>query len=584
MIKTVEEVVNFNSGIIRRDEDEYRRKLEYLASYEVKRTVQARIIFDVPGVNLHYEHEIFTIKNMYLIFKELNSELFEFENEVHPGPDKTYDVNKMLPFVGWSHYHKIFSCRDMESIWKENIESVNYVLDSTKPCKSTIGTFLKEHKDLIKSFDKFIKKFSLNLGLIEGENIYWDGTFLKANCNNHKKMYPSQILYLDNFIKEHYTNHINGNGNIWKMLKEYFYGSHNCPEELSKVLDKLESLVNTHAMELLKYAVFTEKRTKKTLKRLEKMMDNIDGENSVSIVDPEARHMEDKQGKMGLNYNYQVGIDSKFGFIIDNYVTQNPNDENELLTIVKRLNDILETDDYVLVADHGYWRIEHIEKIYDTNVMAIIPDRGAATRQKIINSMKNRISSNHHEITEETFKKHNFIFLPEEDVYICPFGMLLTRHDSYNVENRKTKLYACDHCHECPYKKLCAKNKDRREFREPINPAVEEVKFFYYSDFGQEKYSHRGHLGETPFAVLFTSRNFRGVKNRGVDRVNDEMIRTSITHNLKKIHKHMSNCVLKKILDEIRRLKQTQEVTMDILKEWMDLLVYDGDRIVDISF
>ena len=151
------------------------------------------------------------------------------------------------------------------------------------------------------------------------------------------------------------------------------------------------------------------------------MIDNIDGENSVSITDPESRHMEDKQGKMGLNYNNQVGVDSKFEFIIDNYVTQNPNDKNELLRIVKRLNEILGTDDYVLVADHRYWRIEHLEQIYDTNVMVIIPDKGAATRQKIINSLKkNKLNIESDKITEETFKKHNFIFLPEEDVYICP--------------------------------------------------------------------------------------------------------------------------------------------------------------------
>ena len=52
------------------------------------------------------------------------------------------------------------------------------------------------------------------------------------------------------------------------------------------------------------------------------------------------------------------------------------------------------------------------------------------------------------------------------------------RQDKYNKTNRKTKLYACNHCHECPYKELCAKNKDRREFREHISPAVEEAKFF----------------------------------------------------------------------------------------------------------
>ena len=132
-----------------------------MASIEGTDSVQVHFILDVPGANLSREHEIFTIKTMYLIFKELNSELFEFENEVHPGPDKTFDVNKMLPFTGWSHYHNIKSCRDMEDAWKQNIEAVNYVLHSSNPSKSTIGNFLLGYADLIESFDKFIKNLLL---------------------------------------------------------------------------------------------------------------------------------------------------------------------------------------------------------------------------------------------------------------------------------------------------------------------------------------------------------------------------------------------------------------------------------------
>ena len=98
-------------------------------------TVQSHWILNVPGANLNCEHEIFTIKSMYLIFKELNEELFEFEKIIRPGPDKTYDSDKMLPFIGWSHYHNILSCREMEELWKQNIEAVDFVLNSTKPSK-----------------------------------------------------------------------------------------------------------------------------------------------------------------------------------------------------------------------------------------------------------------------------------------------------------------------------------------------------------------------------------------------------------------------------------------------------------------
>ena len=547
-------------------------------------TVQSHWILNVPGANLNCEHEIFTIKSMYLIFKELNEELFEFEKIIRPGPDKTYDSDKMLPFIGWSHYHNILSCREMEELWKHNIEAVDFVLNSTKPSKSTIGGFLKDYENLIQLFDEFIKKFSVNLGLIEGKTIYWDGTILKANCNTHKKMYPTQIFYLDAFIKKHYGDYLKGESNIGEMLRNYYYNDHAYAEELTEILAELGNVLNNHTISLLKNAVLTDKSTNKILKRLESMRKNIHNQNSISTIDPDSRHMEDKKGKMGLNYNYQAGTDARFGLMVDNYITQNPNDQNELITVVERLNKILGTDDYVLILDHGYWKIKHLEEIYDTNTMVIIPDKGAATRQKIINALKNKLKLEPDKITEETFKKYNFIFLPEEDVYICPFGMLHTRQDKYNKTNRKTKSYACNHCHECQYKELCAKDKEKREFREPINPAVEEAKFFYYSDFGQEYYSHRGHYGEVSFAIMFGSRNFRGIKNRGIGRVTSEMIRTSITHNLNKIHQHISNHVLKKILNKIRELKRTQKVTIDILKDWKDKLIYSRDKIVDIEF
>ena len=140
-------------------------------------SVQSCWTLNVPGTNLSSEHEIFTYRYMYWIFKELNSDLFEFEDIVRPGPDKTYDVNKMLPFIGWAHYHNVSSCRKMEELWKHNIEAVDFILNCTKPSKSTISAFLIEYEDLIESFDKFIKKFSINLGLIEGNSFYWEWYF-----------------------------------------------------------------------------------------------------------------------------------------------------------------------------------------------------------------------------------------------------------------------------------------------------------------------------------------------------------------------------------------------------------------------
>ena len=128
---------------------------------------------------------------------------------------------------------------------------------------------------MIKLFDDFIKKFSVNLGLIEGKTIYWDGTFLKANCNNHKKMYPTQILFLESFIKKHYGDYLNNESNIWEMLRNYYYNDHMYAEELQEILLQLKHNINHHGIHLLKNAVLTDMNANKIIKRLEHMKKNI---------------------------------------------------------------------------------------------------------------------------------------------------------------------------------------------------------------------------------------------------------------------------------------------------------------------
>ena len=49
-----------------------------------------------------------------------------------------------------------------------------------------------------------------------------------------------------------------------------------------------------------------------------------------------------------------------------------------------------------------------------------------------------------------------------------------------------------------------------------------------------------------PLLFYFGLGTFRGVNNRGLGRVYSEMIRTSITYDLKKIHKHVNIYILKK--------------------------------------
>lgn len=83
-------------------------------------------------------------------------------------------------------------------------------------------------------------------------------------------------------------------------------------EELEDILIQLKNNSNSHGIKLLKNAVLTDKRANKILKRLKSMKKNIHNENSISTIDPDSRHMEDKKrnnvSKLQLSSRYRLSI------------------------------------------------------------------------------------------------------------------------------------------------------------------------------------------------------------------------------------------------------------------------------------
>lgn len=66
-------------------------------------------------------------------------------------------------------------------------------------------------------------------------------------------------------------------------------------------------------------------------------------------------------------------------------------------------------------------------------------------------------------------------------------------------------------------------------------------------------------------------------------KANNEMTRTTITHNIKKIHKHINNKTLNKILNEIKKEKQKQQTNINIFDKWTNNYIIEHDKIIDFK-
>ena len=243
-----------------------------------------------------------------------------------------YTLKELLTFVLWGCENNKISSRELADWCKNNDETCKLVLNSKTSSKSTINNFLNEYCFLFDLFDQFLIDLAMALGLIEGKILYGDGTILKAWCNTFKKMYPYEIDYLKKFILINSSNE-----ELWAKLKRYFIledDDGKLTDELNEILNELNYNLNSHGIHLLKLSLKSTKDFNKILERIKLMEDNIDGENSVSIIDPESRHMVNKDGKMGLNYNYQTVTDNKYGFRVTHYLTNNTKKKNEILNMV----------------------------------------------------------------------------------------------------------------------------------------------------------------------------------------------------------------------------------------------------------
>ena len=154
--------------------------------------------------------------------------------------------------------------------------------------------------------------------------------------------------------------------------------------------------------------------------------------------------------------------------------------------------------------------------------------------------------------------------------------------DIVTLTGVKKKKYTCDYCISCEYKSECT-SQYRRIFYELYDPNIEEIRRFYYSDEGQKIYFQRGHFAESSFAILLESRNFRGIKTKGLKKANDELTIHEIHHNLKKLEKHTTNKFLKLILNIVKKYKKENgKIDFFRIKKFKGNFIFQNDVITGI--
>ena len=490
--------------------------------YDNKTCEQSIFTYVFSGQNLNNDNIVFTVKKLVSNFKRDFPLLFESDFKSQGRP-KEYYLDELLGFVVYGVYNNRFSCRKLSDWINNNDESVNYILNNKKPKKSTIHKFLQENTLLVNAFFHYTIISGINLGLIDGECIAVDGTIVKANSNNFCVIKIEEIEFLQNLILDYGVNWCKNS--IWYKIHKYF-NENKKQKDINDLINEINSNLNKNALILLKTALISVDNMCYVLDLLDVLKANYDGKHTISLTDPESRWMMDKKENIGLNYNYQVAIDSKNGMVVGQYLTQNATDSKELFEMLNQIKIQMGINPKVLVADNGYMDDNVIKYAYNKNIRLIIPDRNESSKNK----SKNR---------EKPYHKVNFTYDWKTDSFTCPIGEHLHYKNNRKLNDELMRVYSTNKCKSCPVKNQCTKSRVREIF-EPADELRWKMKADYQTPEGKIYYKKRANLNEAHFGLLRNARNFQKLNRNGMKNAEKELTLRSIAHNIQKIHEKLN--------------------------------------------
>ena len=218
-----------------------------------------------------------------------------------------------------------------------------------------------------------------------------------------------------------------------------------------------------------------------------------------------------------MGYNVQVAVDAKHKLIVEQQVTNQVLDLGLLTQTAEPAKEILGVDKIDVVADRGYFKAEDIEACEKAGMTPYVPrpQRGPSVRAGL-------------------FRKDEFRYDADSDVYVCPAGQHLHAYSSSPQRGLKKINYVNKlACNDCKIRSRCTAGKFRTVSRLENEAVLDRM---------QERLAKRPDVldrrretVEHPFGSIKQWMNQGAFLMRGLEKVRAEFSLTALAYNLRRV-------------------------------------------------
>ena len=268
-----------------------------------------------------------------------------------------YDPHMMVRLLFYGYCKGVRSSRKISKGCEDRFDFV-YLANNLKPSHDRISDFRKDNMEELKAVFKDIVLIGVNLGLTKfgNINVSIDGSKIRANASAKLSKDEKGFAKLLEKTEQEMNELLQEARKVDEEEDEKYGRSRG--DELPKTLRSKKSRLDAikKAYELLK----EQKEHVKNTIRKEKDREPTDGElkkidrMKINVTDNDAKFMKQRNGVIKPNYNVQISVDEKNQFILANDVTDECNDQHQLVPMVKQTKKNFGKSPNKVKADNGY--------------------------------------------------------------------------------------------------------------------------------------------------------------------------------------------------------------------------------------
>jgi transposase len=316
-------------------------------------------------------------------------DLSELESCYGGGGKQPYHPAILLSLLFYGYATGVFSSRKLEQASYDSV-AFRYITGDTHPDHDTLATFRKRFLSELEGLFVQLLVLARVMGLFKLGKVSLDGTKVKANASKHKAMSWGYANRLEEQLRRE----------VQELLRRAEQADAedeaeiDIPDELVRREDRLAAIEKAKA-EIERRArerfeaeqAEHEEKLKKRKEQEEKTGQKARGrapkppqagprdKDQVNFTDEESRIMPSSEGFVQA-YNAQAAVDVDTHLIVENHITQQPNDKQEVEPTLKRLNAV---EDRLgkpegLLADAGYFSEDNVKRCQADEITPYISD------------------------------------------------------------------------------------------------------------------------------------------------------------------------------------------------------------------